>query len=300
MIRKLHIYPYFKKSKHAITKFPKGIQYDYSCPLAKDNTTQHAAEYHRIPPNTTQHTAEYHRIPPNTTQHTAEYHRIPPNTTQHTAEYHRIPPNTTQHTAEYHRIPPNTTQHTAEYHRIPPNTTQHTAEYHPIPPNTTQHTAEQRIRYQLPTEPRREEYDRNESQPVAKMDCCVRWPFKSLNGTQLMMLILTTSQIFQRLFPKVEPPSLMIWIQSGQVIDQLLSKPKKRLTWYLPFVNFLYIQKKTCITLIFHVLHIYWKFVKRGCCLCLEWHHARGSHMKPWRSVTKGDGRFQKPKFSVT
>ena len=100
MIRKLHIYPYFKKSKHAITKFPKGIQYDYSCPLAKDNTTQH----------------------------------------------------------------------TAQYHPIPPNTTQHTAEYHPIPPNTTQHTAEQRIRYQLPTEPRREEYDRNESQPARRQN----------------------------------------------------------------------------------------------------------------------------------
>ena len=38
------------------------------------------------------------------------------------------------------------------------------------------------------------------------------------------------SQINQRLFPKVEPPFLMIWIQSGQVFNQLLSYPRKRLT----------------------------------------------------------------------
>ena len=81
---------------------------------------------------------------------------------------------------------------------------------------------------------------------------------------QSMMLILKTSQILQRLFPKVEPPSLIIWIQSGQVIDQLLSKPNKRLTSYLHFVDLLYNEKRTCITLIFHVLHMYWKFVKRG------------------------------------
>ena len=48
------------------------------------------------------------------------------------------------------------------------------------------------------------------------------------------------------------------------MIDQLLFKPKKRLTSYLHFLNLLYIQKKTCITLIFHVLHMYWNFVKRG------------------------------------
>ena len=59
----------------------------------------------------------------------------------------------------------------------------------------------------------------------------------------------------------------MIWIQSGKVIDQLLSKPEKRLTWYLHFVNLLYIQKKTCATLIFHVLDMYWNFVKRRVCL---------------------------------
>ena len=54
----------------------------------------------------------------------------------------------------------------------------------------------------------------------------------------------------------------------------------------------------TCITLIFHVLHMYWNFVKRGGCLCLEWCHAKGSHMKPWRSMTRGVGGSKNPNLA--
>ena len=40
------------------------------------------------------------------------------------------------------------------------------------------------------------------------------------------------------------------------------------------------------------------EFCQKGGCLCLEWCHAKGSHMKPWRSMTRGVGGSKNPNLA--
>eukprot|EP00795_Rhopilema_esculentum_P016054 gene16054-7400_t len=90
----------------------------------------------------------------------------------------------------------------------------------PSTKDTTQHTAEQRIRYQLPTEPRgKVRPQRVAARRQNELLCAMA--FQGLERHEIDDVDFDDESDIQRLFPKVEPPFLMIWIQSGQVIDQL-------------------------------------------------------------------------------